>query len=121
MHASGTVEVDVIELEARGAVLVDGVGGVGGVGGRQDGECLDGLERVVVAPCLGVFAPYPPETVTTEGEIVFAGQAVGVLHASGDQVEVRSPFSGFMMGLMAHDGERVREGQPVAWLRVFER
>ncbi|MDQ1437890.1 MAG: hypothetical protein QOK43_1519 [Acidimicrobiaceae bacterium] len=85
------------------------------------GEELGVLERVVVAPCLGVFEPLAPKTVTTEGEIVHAGQAIGVLRSSGSDVEVRSPFSGFMMGVMAHSGERVREGQPVAWLRVFER
>jgi biotin carboxyl carrier protein len=32
---------------------------------------------------------------------------------------VRSAFAGWMMGLMVHDGERVREGQPVAWLRAL--
>jgi biotin carboxyl carrier protein len=86
-----------------------------------DGEGLGIPERVVVAPCLGVFEPLDPQVVTTEGEIVQAGQTIGVLSASGRRVEVRSPFSGFLMGLLAHRGERVREGQPVAWLRVFER
>jgi biotin carboxyl carrier protein len=86
----------------------------------SDGEQLGVPERVVVAPCLGVFEPRPPETVTTEGEVVFAGQVVGMLRASGQDVPVHSPFSGFFMGLLAHAGERVREGQPVAWLRVFE-
>jgi biotin carboxyl carrier protein len=86
-----------------------------------DGELLGVPERVIVAPCLGVFEPMPPTTVTTEGEIVEKGQTVGVLRSSGADVPVRSPFSGFLMGLMAHRGERVREGQPVAWLRVFER
>lgn len=87
----------------------------------EDGERLGISERVVVAPCLGVFEPHEPQTVTTEGEIVYEGQAIGVLRASGREVEVRSPFAGFLMGLLAHRGERVREGQPVAWLRVFER
>ena len=31
--------------------------------------------------------------------------------------EVRSPFAGHLMGLLAHPGERVQAGQPVAWLR----
>jgi biotin carboxyl carrier protein len=75
-------------------------------------------ERVIVAPTSGVFTPLPPATVTTEGEIVTEGQAVGVVEALGQQVDVESRFRGFFMGLLAHPGERVREGQPVAWLRV---
>lgn len=87
----------------------------------DDGELLRVPERLVVAPCRGVFEPSPPKTVTTEGEIVTEGQAVGIVHASGEAVPVRSAFSGFFMGLLAHPGERVREGQPVAWLRAFDR
>lgn len=81
------------------------------------GEELRVLERVIVAPALGVFRPHTPEVVTTEGEIVTEGQSIGTLVCSGDEVEVRSPFTGFLMGMMAVEGERVREGQPVAWLR----
>lgn len=87
---------------------------------QQDGELLHVPERLVLAPGVGVFEPLDPEVVTTEGEIVEAGQAVGLLHSSGETVEVRSPFAGFLMGHMAHRGERVRQGQPVAWLRVFD-
>ena len=76
-------------------------------------------ERVVVAPCGGVFEPTPPETVTSEGEIVHEGQTVGMLRSSGTDVPVRTPFAGFLMGMLAARGERVREGQPIAWLRVF--
>ncbi|HEX2849102.1 MAG TPA: biotin/lipoyl-containing protein [Acidimicrobiales bacterium] len=82
------------------------------------GEDLMVLERVIVAPALGVFRPYPPETVTSEGEVVAAGQVVGVVEGSGTSTPVRSAFTGFLMGLLAHEGERVREGEPVAWLRV---
>ena len=84
------------------------------------GEELGVPERVVVAPCRGVFQPAPPRTVTTEGEIVEAGQVIGVIRSLKDEVEVRSPFRGWFMGLLAADGERLRDGQPVAWLRVFE-
>lgn len=87
----------------------------------NDGEALGVPERVVVAPCGGVFEPTPPATVTSEGEIVQAGQVVGVLRSPGRETEVRSAFSGFLMGHLAHAGERVREGQPVLWLRVFDR
>jgi multidrug efflux pump subunit AcrA (membrane-fusion protein) len=85
-----------------------------------DGELLRVPERVIVAPRLGVFQPLEPGTVTSEGELVAEGDAVGVLHVSGEEVAVRSPFAGFLMGMLAHAGERVREGQPIAWLRVLE-
>lgn len=81
------------------------------------GEALSVLERVVVSPALGVFHPAAPETVTTEGEIVAEGQHLGVIEGPGLRVPVTSPFAGFFMGHMADPGERVREGQPVAWLR----
>jgi biotin carboxyl carrier protein len=83
------------------------------------GEELRVPERVVVSPVVGVFRPLPPETCTTDGEIVREGQTVGIVHASGREIEVRSPFAGFLMEMLAVDGERVREGQPIAWLRTF--
>ena len=84
----------------------------------EHGEELAVLERVVVAPVLGVFTPHPPTTVTAEGELVEEGQAIGVVENSGTATVVRSPFTGFLMGMLAASGERVREGEPVAWLRV---
>lgn len=81
------------------------------------GDDLRLAERLVVAPVAGIFRPLPPETVTTEGEIVFDGQSLGVVEGPGQAVEVRSFFTGFLMGMLAEDGERVRPGQPVAWLR----
>lgn len=84
----------------------------------ERGEELAVLERVVVAPVLGVFTPHEPATVTAEGELVEAGQTIGVVENSGTATEVRSPFTGFLMGLLAAAGERVREGEPVAWLRI---
>ena len=32
--------------------------------------------------------------------------------------EVRSPFAGTLMGVLAVDGERVMTSQPIAWLRT---
>jgi len=83
------------------------------------GERLSVPERVVVSPCLGQFRPAPPETVTAEGEVVAAGQVVGFIDAQDRVVPVRSAFAGWMMGLLVHEGERVREGQPIAWLRAL--
>jgi biotin carboxyl carrier protein len=82
------------------------------------GEHLDVLERVVVSPAAGTFTALPPQTVTTEGEIVLRGQSVGTVHGPGGAVDVESPFAGFLMGILALPGERVREGEPVAWLRT---
>jgi biotin carboxyl carrier protein len=84
----------------------------------EAGEVLGVLERVVVAPTRGVFTPLAPGCVTTEGELVEAGQAIGTIESSGTPIEVLSPFTGFLMGMLAHEGERLREGEPVAWLRV---
>lgn len=82
------------------------------------GERLLVPERMIVAPAVGVFRPLDPETVTCEGEIVDEGQAIGVIEGPGTAVDVCSPFRGFLMGMLAAPGQRLREGQPVAWLRV---
>ena len=82
------------------------------------GEDLMVLERVVVAPSSGVFTPFAPEVITSEGELVDVGQAIGTVESSGRTVAVRSAFRGFLMGMLAHEGERMREGEPVAWLRL---
>lgn len=83
------------------------------------GEELLVPERVIVAPALGVFQPLPAEVVTSEGEIVDAGQAIGTVTVGGEAVPVESAFTGFLMGMLAVPGERVREGQPIAWLRTL--
>ena len=44
---------------------------------------------------------------------------VGYIDTQGRTVAVRSKFAGWMMGLLVHEGERVREGQPIAWLRAL--
>ena len=82
------------------------------------GETLDVRERLILSPTTGVFEPRPPTTVTTEGEIVYEGDCVGTVTGPGVSHDVRSGFTGFLMGLLAHPGERVRAGQPVAWVRT---
>ena len=83
----------------------------------DSGEQLSVLERIIIAPCSGQFRPAPPRVVTAEGEIVERGQVVGTIELSGSTCEVRSPFTGFVMGTLAWEGDRVREGQPLVWLR----
>ena len=79
------------------------------------GERTDVPERMIVAPSVGVFVPIDD---VDEGATICIGDVVGELVGPGTQVPVRSPFGGTLMGMLAHPGERLREGQPVAWLRV---
>ncbi len=87
------------------------------------GEVLAVPERVIVAPAVGVFRPLAVDgsldlTDSGDGTVVTAGQAIGVIEGPGSSTPVRSPFAGFLIGMLARAGERVREGQPVAWLRL---
>lgn len=77
-------------------------------------------ERLIVSPAHGVYRPPPPELVTAEGEIVEAGQAFGLVEQPSDDVTVLCPHTGFLMGMLVLPGGRVREHQPLAWVRVFE-
>jgi [acyl-carrier-protein] S-malonyltransferase len=78
------------------------------------GEHLFMSERLVVSPAAGVFEGAPTsESAGAEGELVDVGQLLGTV---GDH-EVRSPFAGWLMGMLAVPGERLTAGQPVAWLR----
>jgi biotin carboxyl carrier protein len=82
-------------------------------------EDLDVPERLIAAPAAGVFNLLPPDVVTSEGEIVQAGQTMGFIERNAGQVTVVSPHTGFLMGLLALPGERVRDGQPLAWVRIL--
>ena len=75
-------------------------------------------ERLVVAPSAGVFLRLPPDTVSTEGDLVAPGQSIGVIEGPGTSTPVCSPFAGFLMGMLAEPGQRLRVGEPVAWLRI---
>jgi biotin carboxyl carrier protein len=74
-------------------------------------------ERVVVSPCAGRFMPLPPEVFTSEGEWVEPGQPVAEVHNGRGVMEVRSPFRGWMMGMLALPGQPVREGEALFWVR----
>ncbi|MGZ8766083.1 MAG: hypothetical protein ACXW2C_10380 [Acidimicrobiia bacterium] len=84
------------------------------------GEILDVPERVVVAPTSGIFEPAAPGVRTDEGEPVEAGQAIGVLHGPNSATPVKTPFAGFLIGMMATSGERLHAGEPIAWLRATQ-
>lgn len=80
------------------------------------GEQFNVSERMVVSPGAGVFhvaAPADGAGFPT-GRPIHVGTLLGHI---GDQ-EVRSAFAGHLMGMLAMPGERLRAGQPVAWLRT---
>ena len=57
---------------------------------------------------------FSPAAELCDGHAVQAGDLLGRV----GEHEVRSRFSGWIMGLLAHHGERVTSRQPVAWLRT---
>ena len=95
--------------------LVDAVAGntaLRAFAAGHQGEHLYVSERMVISPGPGVFEP-------TEGApATEAAVDVGTLLGSVAGHEVRSPFSGWLMGMLAQPGERVQTGQPIAWLRA---
>jgi [acyl-carrier-protein] S-malonyltransferase len=66
---------------------------------------------MVVSPAAGVFAP---AVGLAPGFVLTPGTVLGTV---GDQ-EVRSPFAGTLVGVLAVEGERVTTSQPIAWLRT---
>lgn len=75
------------------------------------------VERLIVAPRAGLFAPSFPELSSSGPEPVVVGEEVGVVVHMDEKYPVCSRFSGWLMGLLVLPGERVRADQPVAWLR----
>jgi [acyl-carrier-protein] S-malonyltransferase len=77
----------------------------------HEGEHLFATERMVVSPAAGVFAA----AATAEAGLhLVPGTVLGTV---GDH-EVRSPFEGVLVGMLAVEGERVTTSQPIAWLRT---
>ena len=79
------------------------------------GEALHVPERMIVAPVAGVFVTHD---VVRIGAIVDVGDPVGYLEGPRTRTPVASLFGGRLAGMLASPGERLREGQPVAWLRT---
>lgn len=79
--------------------------------GISEGEHLFATERMVVSPAAGVFTPAAD---IGPGIDLTPGRVLGTV---GDK-EVRSPFLGTLVHMLAVDGERVTASQPIAWLRA---
>ena len=79
-------------------------------------ESVDIKERVVVAPCSGRFRSLPPEVFTTEGEWVEPGTALAEIKVNDKVVPVTSAFRGWVMGMLALEGQPVHEGEALFWI-----
>jgi len=78
---------------------------------QHEGEHLFAVERLVVSPTAGVFAP---RENLIAGTRIAVGETIGRV---GD-TEVRSAFDGVLQAFIAVEGERITPRQPVAWLRT---
>jgi len=87
-------------------------------GAPAHGERLAVPERVIISPVAGRFRPLPTDEAADTGAGIAEEQVIGFVEGHGQSTPVRSPFRGMLQGMLAHAGERVREGQPVAWLRL---
>ena len=76
-----------------------------------EGEHLFAVERLVVSPAAGIFAPIEG---VGDGTRIDVGTVIG--HVG--EHEVRSPFAGLLQSYIAVDTERVALRQPIAWLRT---
>lgn len=82
------------------------------------GESLSVPERVIVAPARGTFRRLEGDGQKSPGDFVARGDVIGVLQSLRTSTPVHSPFEGSLMAILVFEGERVRPGQAVAWLRV---
>jgi [acyl-carrier-protein] S-malonyltransferase len=78
------------------------------------GEPLFMTERLIVSPAAGLFEPHSISVDSESAGEIHVGSVLGVVAGT----EVRSPFRGQLMGMLAMPGERVTVGQPIAWLRT---
>lgn len=82
------------------------------------GEVTHIRERLVIAPATGRFAPLPPQTFTSEGEWAHEGQILGYVRVGPKAVPVISAFRGWVMGMLANDGQPVTAGDALFWIRT---
>jgi biotin carboxyl carrier protein len=75
---------------------------------------------LVTAPRAGTFLPHVRPEAAAKGEPVHAGQALGVVTSSIVEEVVRSSIAGTLRAYLVLPGERVRPGQPLAWLTTSD-
>jgi len=79
---------------------------------QHEGEHLFAVERLVVSPASGVFAPL---SSFQPGDRIAIGQTLGMI----GETPVVSVFEGILQSFIAVEGERVTLRQPIAWLRTI--
>ena len=82
------------------------------------GETLSVLERVIVAPTAGIFHRRTGPDTIRDGDPVNIGDVIGAVQSLASATPIRSPFEGSLVAILASEGERLRTGQRVAWLRI---
>ena len=80
------------------------------------GETLSVLLRLIVAPASGTFRDHDGPGPLAPGHAVDKGDAIGAIQSLGASTPVQSPFAGVLVSFQVSDGERVRQGQLLAWL-----
>ncbi len=105
---------------------------------HHTGESLTVSERLIVTTVTGIFQPrrdlegiipgpgssLPRATNVSSSGAIPTGPAQRIEIKVGDEVgyigdtPVRSQFEGNLIGFLAHAGEKVVAGQPVAWMRA---
>ncbi len=73
-------------------------------------------ERLIVSPSSGRFIALPPEDFASEGEWVEPNAVLGEISSHGRKIPVRSPFRGWVMGMLALDNQPVKEGEALFWI-----
>jgi ferric-dicitrate binding protein FerR (iron transport regulator) len=80
-------------------------------------EVFELSERVVIATSSGRVALPPVDARPAEGEFVMSGDSLATVRVGDGEVPVRTEFRGWLMGFLVLDGQPIRPGEPVAWLR----
>ena len=113
-----------VEIELGGyAEAAAPRGAPGAVGGEPARLTVPDTRMAVVAPLVGTFfrSPQPGAKVfVEEGDIVEAGQTVGIVEAMKIMNQVASEHRGRVAEIAAKDGEWVEFQQPLMYLEPLE-
>jgi biotin carboxyl carrier protein len=82
------------------------------------GETFSGPERIIVAPATGTFHLLEGPAGVRDGAVINRGDVIGTVQSLVTSTPIESPFEGLLVTILALEGERLRPGQPVAWLRM---